>query len=141
MSDNDDLAILFPSRELLISGKSVTVHEYTIKEQLQHRPILKTLSDAFAELLDGLAPDGEIPLDSLMDLLAKHESEVIQAVALSTGQSADWVAELAGPDSDSLLLTWWGVNAGFFTRAAVRPAMEKMVRQIRHHAGAKSSAR
>lgn len=139
--NSDDLAVLFPSRDLLVEGVPVTVHEYTLKEQLQHRLALKTLSDAFAGLLDGLPPDADIPLDSLLDVFAQHETAVIESVAISCGQSADWVAALAGPDSESLLLTWWGVNADFFTRAAVRPAMERLAREISLQAGAKSSQR
>ncbi|MGU9776193.1 DUF6631 family protein [Salmonella enterica] len=139
---SDDLAVLFPSCDLLVAGQSVTVHEYTLSDQLKHRQPLKILSDAFAGLLDGLPADAEIPLDSLLDVFAEHEAAVVHAVAVSCGQSADWVAGLTGPDADSLLLTWWGVNADFFTRAAVRPAMERLAKQMsQHRAGEKSAPR
>ncbi|MFP2263666.1 DUF6631 family protein [Citrobacter braakii] len=131
----DELAVLLPFRELTLAGVQVTVHEYTLKEQLQHRVVLKTLSDAFAQFLS--TGENVVRLDSLLDVMAGHYDAVIDAAAVSCGQSPGWIADLTGDDVDTLLFAWWEVNAGFFTRAALRPLLERLA--VKHQAGLKSS--
>ncbi|MBK5072576.1 hypothetical protein I2492_06075 [Budviciaceae bacterium CWB-B4] len=127
---DESLETLFPERHATLGGVDVVIHEYTLAEQLRHRQPLKVISTAFADLMASLPPDNtEIPLDALYDILAANENAVLEAVAVSCSQSVDWVSGLQGEDSETLLLLWWGVNAGFFTRSALRPVLEKMARK------------
>ncbi|WP_347253454.1 DUF6631 family protein [Leminorella grimontii] len=126
---DDSLNTMFPERHAEINGVAVQIHEYTLAEQLRHRQPLKAITDAFAQLLTAQTPQSAISLDALYDVLATLENEVIEAVAIACSQKKEWVAALSGPDSETLLLLWWGVNADFFTRSALRPALENMARQ------------
>lgn len=108
----DELNILIPDRTLTICGVQVTVHEYTLAEQLQHRQPLKAISEGFMDAMNA-KPDAEVSIDELYDVLGANWDAVLQAVAVSCGRSVEWVAGLTGDDSESLLLIWWGVNAAF----------------------------
>ncbi|MFB5082476.1 DUF6631 family protein [Raoultella sp. C349492] len=125
----NELDVLMPDRTLRINGVQVTVHEYTLAEQLQHRKPLKTISEGLTQAMNG-AQNAEISIEALYDVLAERWDAVVLAVAISCDRSVEWVSGLVGDDSETLLLTWWGVNASFFTRNAIRPELEKMVRLI-----------
>lgn len=136
----DELNILIPDRTLTICGVQVTVHEYTLAEQLQHRQQLKAISEGFMGAMNA-KPDAEVSIDELYDVLGANWDAVLQAVAVSCGRSVEWVAGLTGDDSESLLLIWWGVNAAFFTRNAIRPALTRLVQQLQNPPpGERSSA-
>ncbi|ENY6783314.1 DUF6631 family protein [Providencia rettgeri] len=115
----ESLTILLPERTLTLAGRTVVVHEYTLMEQLQHRAPLTQISQAFKTAMDtyGEAP---IPLDTLMDILATHHKSVLLVVAVACSEPLEWVNGLTGEDADALLYTWWGVNAPFFIRNALR---------------------
>ncbi|MDI3229527.1 DUF6631 family protein [Serratia marcescens] len=127
----DELNILIPDRTLTICGVQVTVHEYTLAEQLQHRQPLKAISEGFMDAMNA-KPDAEVSIDELYDVLGANWDAVLQAVAVSCGRSDEWVAGLTGEDSERLLLIWWGVNAAFFTRNAIRPALTRLVQQLQN---------
>lgn len=136
----DELNILIPDRTLTICGVEVTVHEYTLAEQLQHRQPLKAISEGFMDAMNA-KPDAEVSIDELYDVLGANWDAVLQAVAVSCGRSVEWVAGLTGDDSENLLLIWWGVNAAFFTRNAIRPALTRLVQQLQNPPpGERSSA-
>lgn len=136
----DELDILMPERTLQVNGVSLTVHEYTLAEQLQHRRPLKAISEGLMEAMNA-KPDAEVSIEELFDVLGNHWEAVLQAVAIACDQTPEWVAALTGEESESLLLTWWGVNADFFTRSAIRPALERLVHQMKNPpSGEKSSA-
>lgn len=124
---SESLAILLPERTLTLAGKEVVVHEYTLAEQLKYRAPLKAISDGFM-VLSLNAPDGEVSVDALYDLMSELANEVLQAIAVSCGESVEWVSELSGADSDALMMVWWGVNAVFFSRSAVREKMIALTR-------------
>lgn len=125
---SESLAILLPERTLTLAGKEVVVHEYTLAEQLKHRAPLKAISDGFKALMLN-SPDAEVSLEALYDLMGTLANEVLQAVAVSCGESVEWVSSLAGQDSEELLMVWWGVNAVFFTRSALREKMVELVQK------------
>ncbi|GAB1440570.1 hypothetical protein MASR2M36_33550 [Providencia sp.] len=124
---SESLAILLPERTLTLAGKEVVVHEYTLAEQLKYHAPLKAISDGFKALMLN-SSEAEVSLDALYDLMGQLANEVIQAVAVSCGESVEWVSALTGEDSDALLMVWWGVNAAFFTRSAVREKMIEMAK-------------
>lgn len=125
---SQSLATLLPNQTVIVGGVEVEVHEYTLAEQLKHRTTLKVLSQGLKTLYDH-APDGEIALDDLYDFLGENFEFVLQAMAIACRQPLEWVSALSGDDSETLLMTWWGVNAPFFLREAVKPAMERLIKQ------------
>lgn len=129
MSNVDELNILMPEQSLSVAGATVTVHEYTFAEQLQHRALLRPVIDAVAGLFDGTDADG-VKLDDMTDALAAVYDPVISVVAIACGQPREWVAALSGEDSEKLFFTWWGVNASFFIRQATLPQMQKLVQSL-----------
>lgn len=127
VADNS-LAILYPNQTLTLGGEQIELKEYTLKQQLQHRarfmPFIGTLR---ANLTEAQA-HGDFDLDALLACIAEHYDDVLFLVALSCGKSEDWVGSLSGEDAEGLLMVWWAVNSDFFTRQAVSPLLEKMVK-------------
>jgi hypothetical protein len=128
MADND-LEILLPDITLQLQGKPVTVREYSFVQGLRvdamAKPFFDDLSRIFLEgdpLKD--SDRAELILDELQALMT-------QLLALSTGESAEWVEGLGDLDGQTLLMTWWTVNRDFFVRRlakqqAARRAKEKL---------------
>lgn len=129
---SQSLATLLPNQTVIVGGVEVEVHEYTLAEQLKHRATLKVLSQGLKALYEA-APDGEIALDNLYDFLGENFEFVLQAMAIACRQPLEWVSALSGDDSEILLMTWWGVNAPFFLREAVKPEMERIIKQAIEH--------
>ncbi|MNZ69191.1 hypothetical protein D3C78_874830 [compost metagenome] len=132
----NELEILFPDREILVAGQTVTVRELRFAEQLKHHHLLAPLSAA----LEASEPTELAGLDSvnrIYDLLAAHEEPVVALVAISVGRDEAWVRALPAADGENLLLTWWGVNSGFFIRRVWRP---KLVEQARRRRQATASS-
>lgn len=125
---SQSLSILLPEQELMLAGVKVVVHEYTLAEQLKHRATLKVLSQGFKDALNA-APNADVSLDMLYDFLGDNTETVLAAVSIACHQPVEWVAALTGDDSEALLMTWWGVNAPFFTRDALKGDMERLVKE------------
>ncbi|WP_223871540.1 DUF6631 family protein [Candidatus Dactylopiibacterium carminicum] len=125
----DDLAVLFPDREITVAGVQLTVRELTFEEQVAHHAVLADLADA----LGAIPPDAlqtESGVNVVLDVLAAHWEGVRGLVAISTGQPLDWIRALGGEDGENLALTWWAVNQGFFMRRLLRPALMRRVLQV-----------
>lgn len=109
---DDSLSVLFPDRQLAVGGVEVTVRELSFSEQLRHNHLLAPLADALAavppEQLDG--PES---INVIFDALARHADALRELLAISCGQSVDWVDALPADDGEALVLTWWTVNNGF----------------------------
>lgn len=131
----NDLAVLFPDREITIAGVPLTVRELRFEEQAAHNAVLAGLADA----LGAIPPDAlqtESGINIVLDVLAAHWEGVRTLVAVSTGQPLAWVRGLSGEDGEDLALTWWAVNQGFFLRRLRRPML---VRAALKQAGGGSS--
>ncbi|MGI0451543.1 DUF6631 family protein [Pseudomonas aeruginosa] len=103
----------------------MTVRELSFSEQLRHNHLLAPLADALAavppEQLDG--PES---INVIFDALARHADALRELLAISCGQSVDWVDALPADDGEALVLTWWTVNNGFFVRRLWRPRLLAM---------------
>ncbi|WP_258166786.1 DUF6631 family protein, partial [Pseudomonas sp. 17072548] len=90
---DDSLSVLFPDRQLAVGGVEVTVRELSFSEQLRHNHLLAPLADALAavppEQLDG--PES---INVIFDALARHADALRELLAISCGQSVDWVDAL-----------------------------------------------
>lgn len=119
----DDLSILFPDRTIRIAGQSVTVRELRFTEQLKHHHLLAPLAAAL-EAAEPTALAGPDSVNRIYDLLASHEEQVVALVAICCDRDETWVRNPPTPaDGENLLLTWWGVNSGFFIRRVWRPKL------------------
>jgi len=133
----NDLAILHPDAELEIGGRKVTVREYGFFEGGRIREQAKPFfSDLYALFdADGAAPS----FDDISSLLVRHEDLVVGMVAAATGMPAGEIHALGDEDGEALMVTWWMVNAGFFTRRVLRRAAQERFAQGSQRAGVASS--
>lgn len=119
---SNELEVLFPDRPLTVGGCDLIVREISFEEQLRNNHLLAPLADAFAAIPPHEL-SGPASINRVMDLLATHWEGVRQLVALSCGQTVEWVSSLRPEEGEELLLTWWVANQSFFIRRLWRPAL------------------
>lgn len=123
----DDLSVLMPDGQLTIDGQTITVNEYRFFDGLALRDQARPFFDDLYTLLAPEQHDQPPPSfdDFEIQLLAKHKALVMQMVALSTGQTPEWVAALGDEDGEAVMMTWWQVNSRFFIRRVMRRALQE----------------
>lgn len=104
------------SRHLVVGGKNVTVAPLMVR---QVPGFTRALGPAAQAVFAG----------DLMGAVTTHGEALIEAVAIATGESAEWLGELAPDDFLVLLGEVMEVNADFFFRR-VAPVMAKVVERI-----------
>lgn len=114
------LEVLFPDRQLTVGGVEVTVRELSFSEQLRHNHLLAPLGDSLAAI-PPQKMDSPESINVIFDALALHADALRELIAISCGQSMDWVDTLPPDEGEALVLTWWEVNSGFsFDGSGVR---------------------
>ena len=125
MSRSDDLAVLFPDRDVTVrdpdTGEAVTlsVREFRFREGLEATALARPLMAALAALVPDPA-DPEAP-DALAveEALAAHAELWLALAARASGQDAAWIARLSDADGCALSEAMWAANGGFFLRRVV----------------------
>ena len=107
----DDAMILHPEEQLTLAGRPVTVGELSFRQELALGPLIP---DLIADL-DTMVGDGS-DLSGLFDALYRYPDVLLTMLEMSTGEDRDWIESLSGPEGDELVMTFYGVNAGFFAR-------------------------
>lgn len=118
----DELDILAPDKQIVISGETLVVRELRFGEQIAHHAILSTLAEALRPAISGeekMRSADELTL--ILDALTEHAEALTTMIAISVGKSREWVADLTGDEGEALTLVWWSVNQGFFIRRLLRP--------------------
>lgn len=131
-----ELEILHPEREFTLAGRTITMREYGFVEGLKLRPLFR----AFADDLYA-AFDERVTYDAVLDVMSRHADAVVELAAAAADLDPEWVRALSPADGETLLMFWWGVNSGFFTRSLVsrRLVEAEEQRQVSQRAGAKST--
>jgi hypothetical protein len=110
----DDLAILYPDRDVTIAGEAHTVREFRYREGLEvallARPFLAALRELF------MAPDEEFTDVAFLALVEENPEVWLALVAKACGRDVEWVANLPNAEAMKLQSTFWEVNAPFFMR-------------------------
>lgn len=116
-TEASDLDILYPDRELKLSGETITVRELAFAQTLRMEASMAPLIQAFIDLpTEG---DGERVTAQLWALFGEHAHAWIGFMAAACGKSRDWVEQLSDADGRTLSMTVWSVNAAFFTRRVI----------------------
>ncbi|AFJ02011.1 hypothetical protein Q7C_842 [Methylophaga frappieri] len=110
---NNDLEVLHPEQVITLRGQQITVREYGFVESLNLRPLMKPFIN---DLHDLLAVGGDIPLDEVFDLIAKHQNACLELAAMAANIDQAFVESLSSADGETLLMAWWGANGPFFSR-------------------------
>ena len=121
-----DEEIIFPEAELMINGELITVNEITYMQGMRlHnsiQPMIDDMATAFAKENPGL------PL--IAGVFASHNQLLNEMILMTTGKDEDWLLSLNDEDGQALLMTFWIVNSGFFTRRLASKSMQKMQDKI-----------
>ena len=112
-ADNNDLEVLHPEQVITLRGQKITVHEYGFVESLRLRPLMKPF---LQDMHDLLAAGGDMPLDEVFDLIAKHQGACLELAAIAADVDQAFVESLSSAEGENLLLAWWGANGPFFSR-------------------------
>ncbi len=135
MSDQetDHLDVLFPDREQVIQGETITVHEFSFMESLQLRAMAKPIIQDLTDLVDA---EGDVTDEQALDVLATHSDAFAELVARACSKDVAWVRGLNGKDGSLIANLFWMVNQDFFTQ---RLLAELRSRQAKRSHGDTSS--
>lgn len=118
-----DAEILFPDETIEVGGKSVTVREFRYVEGLKAAAIARPF---LAGLRAFISEREEIDPESLDALIGVHSDVWVQLISISTREPIDWLVNLSDEDGLELSMTFWRVNASFFTRRLVMGSVVAM---------------
>ncbi|MCL2524603.1 MAG: hypothetical protein FWF20_07100 [Betaproteobacteria bacterium] len=142
----DDLAVLFSSRDLTLSGETVTVREYSFGKQLKLGGELARLANAIAaarrestDLVGANNYSPPDPLTALLDAIASEAEAFRILLAAACDRPPAWVDALKSEEGEALAITWWSVNCNFFLRRVRRPAELALISAALESTGAASS--
>lgn len=103
-----DLEVFVPQpRVLRVAGVDITLYPLRVR---QLPAVLKALAPIMSDL------GGE---KGWLDLLADHSERIIEAVAVSSGQSHAWICELSPDELIVIAEGVWEINQDFFARAVL----------------------
>ncbi len=121
-ASTSDEEIIFPESEIIINDERIIVNEITYMQGMQlhscTQPVIEDMAQAFADETPGLA--------MLAGVFAKHAQGINEMIMLTTDKDENWLLALNDEDGQSLLMTFWIVNSGFFTRRLASKSLQKM---------------
>lgn len=124
-SGKEDLRIAHAQLELQIGDRHLVLREYSFIEGLRMRARLAPfVTEVDAHALAG----GEGLSEDLIDIFAKHEALLQEAMALSAGVEVAWIRDLDLIDGERLLYAWWGICGPFFVQLLLRRTTERLER-------------
>ncbi len=126
--------IVSPDSEIMLGGREVKVRAFRFLEGLRATPIARPLID---DLHETLTKGREVDPGAILDLLGRHGAVWVELIAISTGESIEWLSALSDAEGMSLAMTFWGVNKHFFT---TRLALGEALRAAEESNPRKSSA-
>jgi hypothetical protein len=114
IESENEVEVIHPERVIQIKGEDITVNEIDFLQGLTAgplaRPLIKDMSTCFEE-------KGEaITLEEIGQLFSLHREIVFQLMSMVSGKDRDWIMSLNDSDGQTLMLTFWRVNSGFFVR-------------------------
>jgi len=114
--EENDLAVLFPERQLTVGGRQLTLREYSFKQSLQLNDQLQPLITAISALIEG----EQMPeLSQVISVFAKEHDRLIELVAAAANCEVAFIESLSQQEGQQLLLLWWDINAPFLIGSAV----------------------
>lgn len=125
LTPQEELEILHPERQLMISGELITVRELGFFEGLAYQEQITPLAQ---DLGDMLAYD-EPSLEALMGIFARHKAAFGAVMAAAINKPATWLDTLGDDDGLSLTLVFWAVNKSFFVRRALMHRQQQVTRK------------
>lgn len=132
----EELEILYPERTVPIGKEQVTVNEIGFGDGLRLHAHVKPVVDAIEATMR--ERDEAPAYQDLVAVFAAHWESTLELMAAATGRDKAWLCKLRAGEGDLLLMTFWGVNAGFFIQRAMNEIVIRR-EQARLSAGAKSS--
>lgn len=110
------LEALSPDIELELCGRRFTVREYRVLEGMEAAAI----GAGFIRDLVAASRGGTFSYAHVRPLIGRHMPEIVALVSKSTGLDPEWIRGIRDRDAmETLLMTWFGVNSGFFVHEVV----------------------
>lgn len=130
----DDVEVLFADEEITLAGESIVVREFRYSDGLKAAALARPLFVDLREMMQNQAAD--IEAEALDCLIGTHHGIWMQLIAMSTGQTVEWVQALPDRHGVALSMAFWRVNGPFVTRrlvlaGAVAAGLERLFRSRR----------
>jgi Family of unknown function (DUF6631) len=110
---DDQLNIMFPDRDIQLSGEPFTVREFSYIESIK----LASKSVGLINSLAGILSDqSTVKLSDVETAIADNIEDWIFLLAASIGEEPDFVAQLDDKAGTVLSMAFWEVNGPFLLR-------------------------
>ena len=125
---DDELGVLFPDVELTVTDPDtrepvdLVVREFRFAEGMKAQVVARPMIEALAELVGN---DGDIGLDSVMEMMAEHADTWIGLIGLASDRDPGWISRLSSTDGDAIAEATWSANQDFLARRVVATAARK----------------
>ncbi|MGH8032798.1 MAG: DUF6631 family protein [Luteimonas sp.] len=131
----EKLASLKPDTPLALSGRQVTVREYSFFEGLEiaHRAA-KFIADMHV-----MCAGGDLRYAQIRRLFGVHQEVVIPIAAQAADVEPEWVRSLKGDEAEVFMSTWFAVNSSFFVHEVIVEMREERQRAIPTSTGTDAS--
>ena len=129
----EELDIIQGERTVPLSdGREITVREYrAFLEGLKVDAIAAGLEGDLAAALSGKHQADADTLLVLAGVFGRHPETLAELLAMATDLDAEAIKALPDADGQTLLITWWGLNASFFMRRIVLAAAIQASREAK----------
>ena len=140
---DDELGVLFPDVELTVTDPDtrepvgLVVREFRFAEGMKAQVVARPMIEALAELVGN---DGDIGLDSVMEMMAEHADTWVGLIGLASDRDPEWISRLSSKDGDAIAEATWSANQDFLARRVVATAARKkrVVRKGQKKTGSRS---
>lgn len=112
-----DLNVLFPNHQIFVSGKQLTVREYSFVEWLQLRQQYAPFISKFTTLM---TDNNDVLVDDVLEFFEDEFTDAQGLIAMSIQQPIEFLHDVSASEMESLMLMWWQVNKHFFMKSVVR---------------------
>lgn len=117
-----DEVIISPASQIVINGEEITINEIDYIQGLKMHHAIQPMLDDMAKVFTNENTD----FTAMAGVFADHIDVVNKMIMITTGKDESLFKNLSDEDGQYLLMTFWMVNTGFFTRRIVGKAMHQM---------------
>lgn len=126
--DTNDLDVLLPDRDITLRGEPVTVREFSFVQGLKAEPLVRPMINDLQTLFAAEAGE-DVEFSRLAEIFGRHADAFLRLVSLCVDRPVEWIEQLSDEDGQLLTMTFWTVNARFFTRRLVMRELTSLVRR------------
>lgn len=115
-------------REITIAGECVSVQSFDYGQSIKAAEVIRPMLMELRELYK--SEDAEaLQYRDIAEVFGRHSAAFVELLAISIGRPTCWIERLSDRDGNLLAMTFWVVNARYFTRQLVTQDIDEILRR------------